>query len=303
VANLAQTLHRSIEARDALRQLKLAFASRGHFRVHAALPAGLQDEGAANFLRMASDHGDRGIEIFVYGEEQRGGFPARQRRIASEAIARRHMLDPERVYFVQQSNTAIQAGAFHNDVVSVANERVLFTHEQAFEDKVPLYDFIYRTVPDAVIIEVPAERVSLNDAVGSYLFNSQLVTVPGGDMVLIVPGETRENRAAWDWLQEMLAGNGPIRRVEVVEVRESMRNGGGPACLRLRVPVDADAHSAIDQRFLLDDAAADAIRGVVERYWPREIAPDDLCHPDLWAQCVTARHALAQALGFIEGEL
>jgi len=303
VANLAQTLHRSIEARQALRQLKVAFADQRHFTVHEALPAGLRDEGAANFMRLASRHESAGVEIFVYGEEQQGGYPARQRRIASEAIARRHRLDPTRTYFARQSDIAIQAGAFHNDVVAVANERVLFTHELAFDDKDGLYHFIRRSVPDAVIIEVPEARVGLGDAISSYLFNSQLVTLPGGEMALVVPTETRNNAAAWGWLQEMVAAGGPITRIEVVEVRESMRNGGGPACLRLRLTVDENAYAAIDRRFLFDDSAADKIATVIERTWPDAIAPDDLGEPDLWARCIAARAALTDALGFADGEL
>ena len=145
-----------------------------------------------------------------------------------------------RTIFAQQSVAAIAAGAFHNDVVAVANERVLFAHELAFEDKAALYADIARAAPWAEIVEVPADRVSLADAIASYLFNAQLVTLPDGTMALIVPGEARDNAAVWAWLQEMIAGNGPIRRVEVVDVRQSMANGGGPACLRLRVVARSD---------------------------------------------------------------
>ena len=303
VANLSTMLHRSMEAPETARQLRLAFADARHFAVHDALPAALGDEGAANFMRLAPVHGARGIELFVYGERQSSGFPARQHRTASAAVARRHGLDPGDALLVQQSVAAIAAGAFHNDVVAVANETVLFAHEQAFEHPAVVYDFIRTRLPEAVIIEVPAARVSLEAAIRSYLFNSQLVTLPDGTMALIVPAECRETAEVWAWLQEMLGGNGPIRRVEMLDLCESMRNGGGPACLRLRVAVDETAEATIDPRFLLDAGRCDRLAVLVERHWPERIALDDLGSRDLWHQCRAARAALVTELGFAPGEL
>jgi succinylarginine dihydrolase len=303
VANLSTMLHRSLEAPQTARQLRLAFADPRHFVVHDALPAGLGDEGAANFMRLAPSHGTRGIELFVYGVRRDTGFPARQNRLASAAVARRHGLDPADTLLVQQSEAAIAAGAFHNDVVAVANESVLFAHEQAFEDPASVYAFIRSRLPEAIILEVPAARVSLEAAIASYLFNSQLVTLPDGAMALIVPGECRDIPAVWAWLQDLIAGNGPIRRIEILDLRESMRNGGGPACLRLRVAVDEAAHAAIDPRFLLDPARCDLLAGLVAQHWPEHIAPDDLGDPALWQQCRVARAALLEGLGFAPGEV
>ena len=302
-ANLSTMLHRSLEARQTARQLRLAFGDARYFVVHDALPAALGDEGAANFMRLATTHGARGIELFVYGEQRDGGFPARQHRAASAAVARHHGLDPADVLLVQQSDAAIAAGAFHNDVVAVANETVLFTHEQAFEHPAAVYDFIRARLPEAVIVEVPTARVSLEAAIRSYLFNAQLVTLPDGTMALIAPGECRDDPQVWAWLQELIAGNGPIRRIEILDLRESMRNGGGPACLRLRVAVDDAALAAIDPRFLLDDACCDALAEVISQHWPEAIAPDDLGDPALWQQCRTARAALLAVLRFAPGEL
>ncbi|MEG3176213.1 N-succinylarginine dihydrolase [Sphingomonas sp. RB3P16] len=303
VANLSTMLHRSLEAPQTARQLRLAFGDTQHFVVHDALPAALGDEGAANFMRLAPTHGARGIELFVYGVRRDTGFPARQNKLASAAIARRHGIDPADLLLVEQSAAAIAAGAFHNDVVAVANETVLFTHEQAFEDPKVVYAFIRERLPEAIIVEVPAARVSLEAAIASYLFNSQLVTLPDGGMALIVPGECRAQPEVWAWLQELIAGNGPIRSVEILNLRESMRNGGGPACLRLRVAVDDAAHAAIDPRFLLDPARCDQIEALVDRHWPERIAPADLGDPALWQQCRSARAALLALLGFGPGDL
>lgn len=297
VANLSSMLHRTLEAGATEAMLRTVFANAQHFAVHAAVPARLGDEGAANYMRMAAQHGAPGIEIFVYGEDRRQGFPARQSRTASEAVARLNQLDPCCSFFAQQSDAAIQAGAFHNDVVAVANEHVLFAHELAFEDKAPLFDFIARKLPQATIVEVPASAVSLEDAITSYLFNSQLVTLPAGGMALVLPEEVRENERVWTWLQTLVAGNGPIRALHVIDVRESMRNGGGPACLRLRVAVDEAARAAIDPRFVLDEANWEALYRLVETHWPEAIAPDDLGNPSLWAEARAARRALFDHLG------
>ncbi|WP_395336107.1 N-succinylarginine dihydrolase [Novosphingobium sp. BL-8H] len=302
VANLSTMLHRSIEHEQTLRQLRLAFADERYFAVHAALPAGLGDEGAANFMRLGPSHGVRGLELFVHGERVAGAaFPARQHRAASAAVARLHGLaDPA---LVRQNDAAIAAGAFHNDVVAVANEQVLFTHEQAFADREAVHRMVMERVPGAVIVEAPAARIGLDLAIRSYLFNSQLVTLPEGGMALILPHEAREAPEVWAWLEEVREGDNPITRLEVVDVRESMRNGGGPACLRLRVAVSAEAHAAIDPRFLLDEKVCDRIEAVIEREWPERIAPDDLGEPDLWHRCRSARAALLDVLRFAPGEL
>ncbi len=295
VANLVTMPHRSHEWPETLAQLRLAFAGDA-FAVHAPVPAPFGDEGAANHMRLTIAHDRPGVEIFVYGVSG-GPYPARQHREASAAVARRHRLDPARALFVQQSEAAIAAGAFHNDVVAVANERVLFAHEQAFADKDAFYAALRAAMPEIEIVEVPADRVSLEDAIASYLFNAQLVTLPDGGMALILPGEARDTPAVWQWLQEMVAGNGPIRHLEVVDVRQSMANGGGPACLRLRVVADP---ATIDSRFLVDNARLDAIADVVEAHWPEAIAQDEIADPGLIARVETARQALLEMLEIVE---
>lgn len=295
VANLVTMPHRSHEWPGTLAQLRLAFADPG-FAVHAPVPAPFGDEGAANHMRLCTAHGQPGVEVFVYGVSG-GPFPARQHREASMAVARQHRLDPAYCLFVAQSEAAIAAGAFHNDVVAVANERVLFAHEQAFADREAFYADLRGMLPEVEIVEVPASRVSLADAVSSYLFNAQLVSLPDGAMALILPEEARENAAVWTWLQEMIAGNGPIRRLEVVDVRQSMANGGGPACLRLRVVADP---ATIDPRFLVDDARLDLIARVIEQHWPEEIAPGAIADPALIGAVERARRALLEALGIVE---
>jgi succinylarginine dihydrolase len=292
VANLVTMPHRSHEWPDTLRQLRLAFADERHFAVHEPVPPCFGDEGAANHVRLAAGHGEPGLEVFVYG---RGGgpFPARQHEQASQAVARRHGLDPARTLFIEQNPDAIAAGAFHNDVVAVANERVLLCHELAFAEPVSAYAAIRARFPEAEIVVVPNSAITLAEAVRSYLFNAQLVTLSGSEHALVIPLEAWESVRVRSWLDVLIAGNGPIRRVIPVDVRQSMANGGGPACLRLRVVADP---ATVDSRFLLGEAKAEAIEQVIARFWPEQIDADDLGEEALERSVHAARGALLERL-------
>jgi succinylarginine dihydrolase len=296
VANLRTMPHRSHEWPGTLAQLRIAFGDVRNFEVHDPIPPAFGDEGAANHMRIAGAHGEAGLELFVYGVSG-GAFPARQHLQASKAIARLHGLDPDRTLFVEQSEQAIAAGAFHNDVVAVANENVLFAHELAFADRDKVVAFCERGLSGFELVEVPAAEVPITDAITSYLFNAQLVTPPDGEMTLIVPTEARETRTVWSWIERHLAGNGPIRRVEVVDVRQSMANGGGPACLRLRVVADP---RTVDPRFIVDDSKLDLMSEIVRRNWPVEIDNSGLQNPALVGDVKAARDALLDALDLSE---
>ena len=293
VANLMTMPHRSHEWQATLRQLQTIFA-HDDFRVHAPVPPPFGDEGAANHMRLCAGHSAAGVEVFVYGLAG-GPFPARQHVEGSRAVARRHGVT--NALFVQQSVAAIGAGAFHNDVVAVANEHVLFVHEQAFEDQRAFYAELRGHLPTINIIEIPAAAVSLADAIQSYLFNGQLVTLPSGGMALILPVEAHDHPRVRRWLDDNVGGNSAIRQIVPVDVRESMANGGGPACLRLRVVADP---TTVDPRFMVDEAKLDRLAGVVAGHWPESIAPGDLKSEELWAAVGSARTALCDALGVAE---
>ena len=296
VANLQTMPHRSHEWPGMLTQLKLAFAHPS-FAVHGPVPSPFGDEGAANHMRLCTTHGAPGVELFVYGVSG-GRFPARQHLEASKAVARRHGLDPKRTLFVEQAEAAIAGGAFHNDVVAVANERVLFCHEQAFADRDSTYSAIRAAMPEVEIIEVPTDRVSVADAVASYVFNAQLVTMPHqSGMALILPTEARETPSVWAYLQALIVRNSAIRELITVDVRQSMANGGGPACLRLRVVADP---ATIDARFLATPEKLDRLGAVIEAHWPQQIAADGIGSRGLIDQIGAARRALLEAAELAE---
>ena len=295
-ANLVTMLHRGQEWRDTQAQLKIAFGDQRHFAVHDAVPSSFGDEGAANHMRFCDSHDAPGVEVFVYGRPG-GRFPARQHEQASRAVARLHGLEPRRCVFIEQNPAAIEAGAFHNDVVAVANEKVLFTHDRAFADQIDAYEAIRAVFPDLHVVEVPESQVTLEEAISTYLFNAQLVTLPTGEMALVVPSECQESASVWSWCERMLASNGPIRHVIPVDVRQSMANGGGPACLRLRVVADP---ATVDARFMLDEAKAERIEAVIAQMWPETIQPDEIGTEALAAKVIEAREALLAVLSLDE---
>jgi len=296
-ANLAANFHRSIEAETTARTLAYIFNNDDHFVHHAPLPGAMHfgDEGAANHGRLCEAHGDAGVQLFVYGEDGEK-FPARQKKRASEAVARNHLLDPARTVFIEQSAAALDAGAFHNDVVGVANGTVLFLHAHSFADPKAAYAAIREAAPFVEIVEAPADKVSLDDCIKSYLFNSQLLTLPGGEMALLLPVETEENARVKAFVDETISKNNPINRVIYKNVRESMRNGGGPACLRLRVVLSDAEATAANGHFLLNDEKVTKLEGWVKAHYRDRLVPDDLRDPALMEESFAAMQALTDLL-------
>jgi succinylarginine dihydrolase len=306
-ANLCSKLHRAIEHGATRRTLATIFADEARFAVHDALPGtpALGDEGAANHTRFCAEYGKPGIEFFVYGraEFKRGPepkrFPARQTFEASRAVAHRHGLRDEAVVYAQQDPDVIDAGVFHNDVIAVGNRDTLFCHERAFLDRQAVYDTLTASL-DAHgarmnVIEVPDAAVSVADAVGSYLFNSQLLSRVDGSQVLVVPQESRENVNVARYL-DSLAGHGPISEVLVFDLRESMKNGGGPACLRLRVVLSDAERAAVGANVWIDDTLFASLDSWIDTHYRDRLAPADLADPALLDESRTALDALTQIL-------
>lgn len=310
-ANLQSSFHRCLEPATTGRVLQAIFRDEARFAHHPALPAtpAFSDEGAANHTRLAGDHGEPGVHLYVYGREAFGWgsettpaprrFPARQTREASEAVARQHGLADHQVVFAQQHPEAIDAGVFHNDVIAVGNGPVLLYHELAFLDEAGTLEALRERMGAPLIpVRIPRKAVSLEDAVGSYLFNSQLLSNPDDTMTLVVPGECQENESVWRTVQDhLLAGANPIGEVVVKDVKQSMRNGGGPACLRLRVVLSAEERAALAGRVLLDDGLHDDLAAWVERHYRDRLAPEDLADPALARESLTALDELSRLLG------
>ena len=307
-ANLNAKFHRSIEHEITGRMLQAIFSDERYFAHHPALPAVGQfgDEGAANHTRFCGDYGEPGVELFVYGRQAFDErtprplkYPARQTLEASQAIARLHGLDQSRLVLAQQQPEAIDAGVFHNDVIAVGNGNVLFYHEMAFlhEDEVLAELRQKLTGTDLQPVRVATDQVGLQDAVSSYLFNSQLLAREDGRMQLLVPQECRETASVSAYLDQLVASDGPIAGVDVFDLNQSMRNGGGPACLRLRVVLTEVERQATAPGVLMNDSLYGRLTDWVERHYRDRLSQDDLADPKLLEESRTALDELTRILG------
>lgn len=312
-ANLGSKLHRAFEPTQTARTLRAIFSVEKHFAHHPPVPSaqGFGDEGAANHTRLAPSAGHRGLHVFVYGhraldhpgDAPRLRFPSRQALETSQAIARGHLLPAAQSVFVAQAPSAIDAGVFHNDVIAVGNDDVFLYHEKAYArgpralaDLRAAYAALHpgRTL---ATVRVPARRVSLADAVRSYLFNSQLVTLAPGRMALIAPAECREVPSVSAFLDDLVADpKNPIGAVHTFDLRESMRNGGGPACLRLRVTLNAAERAALPSGIWITDTSYPRLVAWVEKHYRETLAPADLADPALLDE---SRRALDELTGLL----
>lgn len=302
-ANLTTNLHRSLEHRQTQRSLNALFSDQDRFAVHDALPsvAHLADEGAANHVRLCADHGAPGVNLMVWGREAfeawDGAFPARQTREASEAIMRRH--GASGAVLARQGRAAIAGGTFHNDVVCVGALDTLFFHHLAFEDVEGTKATIRSAAEgfEPVFVEVSSDDLPLADAISSYLFNSMLIQVPGEDrLTLICPTETRDNPRAHAVAEGLAASNGPIGAVRYVDVRQSMRNGGGPACLRLRVVLTEAELAATHPATRMTDDLFARLTVWGERWYRDRLTASDLSDPALLTETRAALDELTTIL-------
>ena len=308
-ANLNCKYHRSIEHPTTSRVLSAMFADQQHFAHHAALPAVAQfgDEGAANHTRFCRSYGEAGVEFFVFGRAAFDTrfpapqkYPARQTLEASQAVARLHGLSDDGVVYAQQNPAVIDQGVFHNDVIAVGNGEVLFYHEDAFLNTEhmlsELHDKLGRRGGRFQAICVPRTEVGVEDAVRSYLFNSQLLSRLDGSMLLIVPEECRSNERVWHYLQRLIADESPIREVNVFDLKQSMQNGGGPACLRLRVALNETELAAVNPGVIMTAPLYDTLTQWVDKHYRDRMAESDLADPQLLTECRTALDELTQHL-------
>ena len=303
VANLNNKFHRSSEAPTTEVLLRAIFRDEGRFAVHSALPqvARFGDEGAANHNRLGGEYGEPGLQLFIYGREEHGHaaperYPARQTLEASQAVVRLNQVHPDRVMFAQQNPTVIDEGVFHNDVIAVSNRQLLFCHERAFVKQCGLLSHLAERVPGFQAIQVPEEMVSVKDAVATYLFNSQLLSREDGSMVLVVPQESQEHAGVWQYLNGLLAEDNPIRDLKVFDLRESMANGGGPACLRLRVVLTEAERQAVNPAVMMSDTLFNQLNGWVDRHYRDRLTQADLADPLLLREGREALDQLSQIL-------
>jgi succinylarginine dihydrolase len=305
-ANLAAMFHRSLEAEQTTRVLRRIFADEERFAVHDPLPGGAQlsDEGAANHLRLCAP-GQPAVHLFSWGRRGLGGSaepvepsrsPARQTLEASRALARLCRVAPGRALFPQQHPRGIDCGAFHTDVLAVGNDEVLLLHELAFAGARELLDELQRMLGGRLRAVLATEaELPLASAVAAYPFNSQL-TLPDGSMCILAPEEARTEERARAYLDRVLAEAGPVKRVHYLALRDSMENGGGPACLRLRIQLSDEERARVGPRVFADVSLLDELSAWVVRHYREALTFDDLRDPQLWHE---QRRALDELTGIL----
>ncbi|MFT5541926.1 MAG: succinylarginine dihydrolase [Glaciecola sp.] len=308
-ANLTNKYHRSLEPEVTGNILKATFADPNHFVHHQHLPDNehFGDEGAANHTRFCQEYGDNGVELFVFGryafDESKLApqkYPARQTFEACEAVTRLHRLGSDNVVFAQQNPDVIDAGVFHNDVIAVGNQNVLFYHQLAFLNTQEMKTEILQKFgsDDFHFIEVPDDEVSLSDAVKTYLFNTQVIRLPNGNMAIIAPKECENNLAVSTYLAKLITLNTPIKEVHYFDVKQSMQNGGGPACLRLRVAMTELERSNVNPSTFINENSYSVLCAWVNKHYRDELYVADLIDPQLLNESRTALDELTQILGY-----
>jgi succinylarginine dihydrolase len=308
-ANLNNKFHRSIEHPTTGHILQAMFRNERHFAHHPALPAQMHfgDEGAANHTRFCAAYDKPGVEFFVFGQAafdtrypKPAKFPARQTLEASQAIARLHGLKDSQVVYAQQDPATIDKGVFHNDVISVGNGNVLFHHQFSFLNQAEVLRELDGKLAALggkfVAIEVPEAEVTVEEAVKSYLFNSQLLSKADGKLTIVVPEESRNIERVWAYLQKLVSSGGPINEVKVFDLKQSMQNGGGPACLRLRVALSETELAAVNPAVLMNDTLFTTLNAWVDKHYRDRLSGDDLADPQLLVECRTALDELTQIL-------
>ncbi|MEW6996474.1 N-succinylarginine dihydrolase [Colwelliaceae bacterium BS250] len=309
-ANLTNKFHRSLEPETTGNLLKAVFNDDNFFNHHLHLNDNdhFGDEGAANHTRLCGSYGDKGVEIFTFGKYAFNAampapkkFPARQTLEASQAIARLHGLHDDSVVYVQQNPDVIDQGVFHNDVISVGNQNVLFYHEQAFLNTDKFLSelhtkFSANSSQELHCIKVSTADVSLDDCVKTYLFNTQIITLANGDMTIVAPMHCHENPRVKAYLDRLVTENTPIKHVKYFDVNESMKNGGGPACLRLRVAMTQQELGAVNQNCIMSEDLYKNLTTWVNKNYRESISFDDLRDPSLLVESRTALDELTQLL-------
>jgi succinylarginine dihydrolase len=302
-ANLTSMLHRSAEARTTTALFRRLFADPAHFLVHDPLPAAdlMSDEGAANHTRLSL--AGRVVHLFGWGrakgvDERPTRHPARQTREASQAVARLLALRPDSVLFWQQDPRGIDEGAFHTDVLAVGNDGFLMLHERAFRDAGALLAELRERLGDGVSSCMASEReLPASEAVRSYPYNSQVVTLPNGSIAIVAPRESERSEAARHFLERVIRESNPVTALHFVDVNDSMRNGGGPACLRLRVRLTPEEERALGGHVMLDRATYDGLRACIAARYRERVTPTDLEDPAFVDECRVALDEITSILG------
>jgi len=297
IANLNSHLHREIESQHRLKLFREIFPHPSVFSIHPPLPSSeLRDEGAANHTRF-----EGGYHLFVYGDPTGStpGFeniPRRQSLAAQKIIAHSAGLHHDKVLYLQQSDQALKAGVFHNDVAAVGFEHTYLCHEQAYHgglnDLEKLQTWYNINHDHSLNLEMVSKQdLSLDDTVASYLFNTQWLSLKNHTVKVLTPTQCQQNAHASNAIDQWMHTH-QNWTFEYINLNESMNNGGGPACLRLRLPLTQNELEHVHPGVFLTQKKYEVIRQWIETYYPSHFSLSDVLDPEFRQRQKNALQAL-----------
>jgi len=299
-ANLNSHFHRSIEASQTHAKLARVFADDNFFALHQALPSHnrFSDEGAANHMRFHVEGENRGLNVFVYGNDpdNPGYMQGRQSLWASKAICQLHALSSTQVWLQKQSKEAISRGIFHNDIISMNSHDLLVFHQQAYENHESLIEKL--TALGICCVEIKAEEFSLEHALKTYFFNSEFIKGKDGSQVLVMSEKCQHDAKVHAQLERIQTAYNKEIKTIYVDLDDSLKNGGGPACLRLRVQLNQEQFSAIPSKFLLTQNKLNALQEVVTRFYRESLSYEDVFTETFQLSLQPVYSRLEQVLGW-----
>ena len=243
-ANMNATYHRKYEHMFNTYWIKQILKNIPH-QLHGPLSS--DDEGAANTVRLWNK--DIGIHVAVYGHKNTH-FPSRQNEDSIKELQEKTNILT--LFKLQQKSIAIDHGVFHNDVICFGFKNTLFCHEHAFENQNEKLNnlkkiFHQKTNENLTIIEIKESELTLDECISTYLFNSQVI-IQKNNIILLCPSTVKRNNKSLSitnqWQQK-----GYFSDVQYIDIKSSLMNGGGPACLRLCMYLNGNEIKKIPKQF------------------------------------------------------
>ena len=116
------------------------------------------------------------------------------------------------------------------------------------------------------------------------------------EMQLILPEEVKGYENCMSWLDK-LKQISDVKLFDFVDIRQSMMNGGGPACLRLKLILNDEELESLNQNFLMNNERLESIKLLIEREYRDVLYPDDLKDPNLLDESRRVLDELTQIFG------
>ncbi len=231
------------------------------------------DEGAANSIRLSNNQLNKGLNIYVYGHEE-SKFPSRQSKESILEIINKHQIKNHII--LKQSKLAINAGVFHNDVISFGFKNKLFCHSKAFENQGETLKKVkheYESLFNQSLDIIEESSLTLTEAVKTYLFNSQVI-IKNNQHYLLCPLAVKNNKSTLAIIKRWMS-DGHFHDIKFIPLIHSLKNGGGPACMRLSIFLTKNEQKKISKDFILTNKMINKLKVQIETTYPTSFDPSN----------------------------